>query len=112
MSDTDGKPTTAIPLTIVILVSAIKDWIEDRQRVHSDSLQNNRKVQRADPFNTVFNQETWSNLKVGQIVRVLRDQEIPADLILLSASHRECYVETSMLDGETNLKQKSTLDFF
>ena len=41
---------------------------------------------KADPFKEQFEEETWQNLKVGQIVRVKRDQTIPADLILLSAS--------------------------
>jgi len=40
---------------------------------------------------------------------VLRDQPVPADLIVLKSYHNECYVETANLDGETNLKQKQSV---
>lgn len=47
-------------------------------------------------------------MEVGDIVYVQRGQEFPADLVLLASALEEgiCYVETSNLDGETNLKQR------
>ena len=43
---------------------------------------------------------------VGDIVRVRRDEQFPADLVLVSASNNtgKCFVMTANLDGETNLK--------
>lgn len=57
----------------------------------------------------MFRPDTWQNLKVGQVIKVLRDQLVPADLIILKVHHNQCYVETTNLDGETNLKQKQSV---
>ena len=50
----------------------------------------------------------WSNVRVGDVVKVLRDTELPADLLLLHAPGGKdiVYVDTMNLDGETNLKDK------
>ncbi|ORY71498.1 uncharacterized protein BCR38DRAFT_331668 [Pseudomassariella vexata] len=50
----------------------------------------------------------WQHLSVGDIIRLERDDNIPADIILLSATGPNgiAYIETVALDGETNLKSK------
>jgi len=47
-------------------------------------------------------------LKVGQVIKVNKNQRFPADMILLKSSDPNgiAYVETVNLDGETNLKHK------
>lgn len=53
----------------------------------------------------------WRDLKVGDVIRLSRDEEVPADLVLLHADgeNGSAYVETMALDGETNLKSKQVL---
>jgi phospholipid-translocating ATPase len=72
--------------------------------------QNNRRISRVT--GPSFKRAYWKNIRVGDIVRVHLDEEIPADLIVLSTSSPDatCYLETKNLDGETNLKCRTALD--
>jgi len=47
-----------------------------------------------------------SELKVGNIIKVIEDQPVPCDILLISSSDDTgiCFVTTANLDGETNLK--------
>ncbi|KHN72946.1 putative phospholipid-transporting ATPase IA [Toxocara canis] len=51
-------------------------------------------------------------VNVGDIIRVENEQLFPADMALLSSSepHAMAYIETSNLDGETNLKIRQGLE--
>lgn len=70
-------------------------------------------IDRELPSNTEckFNKDYWKNVRVGDVVRIHNNDEIPADVILLSTSDVDgaCYVETKNLDGETNLKVRQSL---
>lgn len=58
-----------------------------------------------------FKKDAWKNVQVGDFVRLYNDEEIPADVIVLSTSSDDgaCYIETKNLDGETNLKVRNAL---
>ena len=78
-----------------------------QKRHQSDSELNARKAKVLTPQST-FAEKKWKDIHVGDVVRVESDDFIPADMILISSSEPEglCYIETSNLDGETNLKIK------
>lgn len=73
------------------------------------------RVNRTDAG--VFREISWAYIRVGQIVKIRRDEYFPADIVLLNSNDPQgiCYVETKNLDGETNLKYKiphnSTIPF-
>lgn len=53
----------------------------------------------------------WKKLEVGDIVLLREDEQVPADIVVLSTSDADglCYLETKNLDGETNLKVRKAI---
>ncbi|XP_014610323.1 PREDICTED: phospholipid-transporting ATPase ID isoform X6 [Polistes canadensis] len=101
--------TTAIPLIGVLMLTAVKDAYDDFQRHSSDSQVNNRKSQTLR--GTSLREEKWSQVQVGDVIRMENDHFVAADVLLLSTSEPNglCYIETAELDGETNLKCRQCL---
>lgn len=104
-----NKYTTIGPLIVVLCVSAGKELIEDYRRKTSDKTLNSSKARVLR--GSSFTDTKWTNISVGDIVRVESEEPFPADLILLASSEPEglCYIETANLDGETNLKIKQAI---
>jgi phospholipid-translocating ATPase len=54
---------------------------------------------------------TWEDLRVGDFVKIMDRESIPADILICATSEEEnvAFVETKNLDGETNLKSRNAL---
>ncbi|XP_069369713.1 phospholipid-transporting ATPase ID [Paralichthys olivaceus] len=101
--------TTAVPLILVLSMTAVKDASDDINRHKSDNQVNNRRVDVL--IDGELRSEKWMNVQVGDIIKLENNQFVTADLLLLSSSEplNLVYVETAELDGETNLKVKQAL---
>ncbi|KAK1365815.1 Phospholipid-transporting ATPase [Heracleum sosnowskyi] len=102
--------TNVAPLSIVLIVSLIKEAFEDWKRLQNDKSINNSPIDllQVQRWESV----PWKNLQVGDIVRVKQDEFFPADLLFLATTNPDgvCYTETANLDGETNLKIRKALE--
>ncbi|KAF6763732.1 phospholipid-translocating ATPase [Ephemerocybe angulata] len=54
---------------------------------------------------------TWEDIAVGDFVKIMDDESLPADVLICSTSEDEnvAFVETKNLDGETNLKSRNAV---
>ncbi|XVE92539.1 hypothetical protein REPUB_Repub01dG0106200 [Reevesia pubescens] len=102
--------TNVVPLSLVLLVSLIKEAFEDWKRFQNDMAINNTLVDVLQDQR--WESIPWKKLQVGDIIRVKQDGFFPVDMLLLASTNPDgvCYIETANLDGETNLKIRKALE--
>ncbi|KAL8741125.1 MAG: hypothetical protein Q9190_006233 [Brigantiaea leucoxantha] len=124
---TTGTYTTIGPLAFFVTISMAKEGYDDVRRYKLDKAENNKIASvLPDHFSNQasenkdnhlaagtsnpndWSQTKWNKVRVGHVVRLVRDEAAPADLVILQAKGPGgiAYVETMALDGETNLKSK------
>lgn len=97
---------SVLPLAFVLGVTAVKDAYEDWRRHRSDRNENNRTASVL--VGGVFVPKRWKEVQVGEVLRVVANETLPCDMVLLSTSDPTgvAYVQTINLDGESNLKTR------
>ncbi|EUD67234.1 guanylate cyclase, other [Plasmodium inui San Antonio 1] len=95
-------------LALFVCVSIVKNVYEDSRRSNIDSQINNRLCHVVDGSNSQLKAVRWMDLTVGSIIRLIENEQVPADILLLSCNNNEglVYIETSLINGETNLNKK------
>ncbi|TYZ63883.1 hypothetical protein PybrP1_006246 [[Pythium] brassicae (nom. inval.)] len=95
VSNTNGVPTILLPLTFVFVCSAIKEALEDRERHRADAVMNSQSVLWLSAEGA-WERRQWGEIRVGDVVKVLNDETVPADLFMLSAEE----LEDSTMDAD------------
>lgn len=124
---TTGSYTTIVPLTFFVTLSIAKEGYDDFRRYRLDKAENNRMASVLHAYKPTvpsiegtigllssssapkhWVEKKWKDIRVGDIVRLTRNEAAPADLVILHAKgvNGIAYIETMALDGETNLKSK------
>lgn len=101
------------PLAFVVALSMLKEGYDDIKRWQQDRSINSAEYQRLVPGSKTgeFETLTAEQIKVGDIIKVEAGKRIPADLILLHTTETtgSCFVTTSQLDGEVDLKPRAPI---
>ena len=99
--------TYIAPLVFVLVVTMIKEASDDISRYRRDSEANSQLYTRLDPHgNQPIKAE---DIKVGDLLEIVANQRVPADLVLLHTSDPQgsVFIRTDQLDGETDWKLRN-----
>ncbi|XP_078337418.1 putative phospholipid-transporting ATPase IIA isoform X1 [Crassostrea virginica] len=94
------------PLGFVIFVTMCREALDDYRRYRRDKEANSQKFRKLTRDGMV--PVPSSNIKVGDLIVVDKNQRVPADMIFLRTTEKTgaCFIRTDQLDGETDWKLK------
>ena len=87
---------------LVLVFTMFKEAFEDLQRHKSDRELNNKTCLVFDNHTIRFVRRKWHEIKAGELIKVSKDEEFPADIVLLKSDKESgiVFVDTMNLDGE------------
>ncbi|XP_014642601.1 PREDICTED: probable phospholipid-transporting ATPase VD isoform X2 [Ceratotherium simum simum] len=105
------KEITMLPLVVVLTIIAIKDGLEDYRKYKIDKQINNLVTKVYSGKEKKYVHRCWKDVAVGDFIRLSCNEVTPADMVLLFSTDPDgiCHIETSSLDGESNLKQRQVV---
>jgi magnesium-transporting ATPase (P-type) len=83
ISNTNGYPTVLIPLTMVLTIAGVFKCIEDLARHKADKKANSSKTEIFDKASGSFKERLWSDIAVGDYVKIRSRDIVPADVLVL-----------------------------
>ena len=71
----------------------------------NDCKVNNQIAHIYDNEKRMFVDTTWKEVKVGQIIKILKDEVVPADIIVLESmdNKHQCYLDNSSINGNFDM---------
>ena len=105
ISYSNGSPIMLIPFSFVVMINGIKDLYEDLKRKKMNNIDNNRICEVFNITKNKFIKQKWKEVKLGDIVKIKKNEIICCDMILLETSGTNgiCLVEPKNINGESNL---------
>ncbi len=102
--------TFIAPLLIVLLITIIKEAVDDYKRYLRDRDINNQKFRKLTKNGII--DITSQEIKVGDLIKLHANERIPADMILLHTSDKSgsIFLRTDQLDGETDWKLRKPVN--
>ncbi|MGH0142147.1 UNVERIFIED_CONTAM: hypothetical protein FKN15_002249 [Acipenser sinensis] len=94
------------PLGFVLAVTMVREAVDEYRRYQRDKEMNSQMYSKLTVRGKV--QVKSSDIQVGDLIIVEKNQRIPADMIFLRTSEKNgsCFIRTDQLDGETDWKLK------
>ncbi|KAL2080130.1 hypothetical protein ACEWY4_023923 [Coilia grayii] len=94
------------PLGFVLAVTMMREAVDEMRRYRRDKEMNSQLYGKLTVRGKV--QVKSSDIQVGDLIIVEKNQRIPADMIFLRTSEKtgSCFIRTDQLDGETDWKLK------
>lgn len=107
---TNSPLASIVPLAFVVLLGMLREALADIRRWREDRRTNARLYTRLEnPHDLSQKKQVRSDdLRVGDLLEIKDGETIPADCLLIATqqANHQCFVQTSSLDGEKNLKPK------
>ena len=101
--------TTIMPVIIVLIISLIREAVEDYRKYSNDKLANEALISVYKL--PKFLKKECHLINIGNIIKVKKEEMVPADLLIIKTALPSglCYMQTSNLDGETTLKPREAI---
>ena len=99
--------TYIVPLVIVLAITMGREAMDDLTRRRRDAEAKSEFYELIGRAQSVRSRD----LKVGDLIKVVKNQRIPADIMLLRTGDGtgEAFIRTDQLDGETDWKLRTAL---
>lgn len=104
------------PLAFVLAVTILKEAYDDFKRFLRDKEANSQKFHKLtmnEARGLAMISVPSSDIKVGDLILVDRDQRVPADMIFLRTTEKNgaSFIRTDQLDGETDWKLRRAVSY-
>ena len=126
-----GPAILTLPVVVIMTFTLLKDGYEDFFRYKNDNKTNQQLTEIFNHGNGsngqgngsnghgngsqeggMFEDIQWQYLKPGDLILIKNGEVVPADCLVISTTEdkHSCYLKTSNLDGESNLKMRQAIN--